>query len=249
LNTTIIAPPERPSSAVSPALVSEIVALHGEIIAAARTSLDKAIRIGELLTEQKAKLKHGQWLPWVKENLPFEHATASRYMSVYVRRDEISQREKFGLTDAYRLLSAPAEPEVELFPAESENIPTEPRPGQILGKFIPEPGHMLIGYGDNRGTHYCALIVPHVQDGFYFVNVNSAEAGRDNGPGTMDFLKKAIRGDRISHVLSCMVPHAEALAWEQEPCTERWEYDEIAYHDHQHYMDEVILGKNRRAAA
>lgn len=90
------------------ALALEIIALHGEIITAARSTLDKAIRIGELLTEQKAQLKHGQWLPWVKGNLPFSHNTASRYMSVYARRDEISHSGKFELTDAYRLLAAPA---------------------------------------------------------------------------------------------------------------------------------------------
>jgi phage N-6-adenine-methyltransferase len=89
--------------------LDEIRQLHAEIISSARTTLEKAIRIGELLVGQKATLKHGQWLPWVKENLPFEHATASRYMGVYARRDEISHNEKFGLTEAYRLLAAPAE--------------------------------------------------------------------------------------------------------------------------------------------
>jgi hypothetical protein len=42
---------------------SEINRLHGEICQAARTTIEKAIRIGELLAEQKAGLKHGQWLP------------------------------------------------------------------------------------------------------------------------------------------------------------------------------------------
>ncbi|MEI6392950.1 MAG: DUF3102 domain-containing protein [Verrucomicrobiota bacterium] len=86
-------------------LVSEIVALHGEVVTAARTTLDKAIRIGALLTEQKAQLKHGKWLPWVKDNLPFTEDTAQRYMRVYSRRSEIPHDAVFELTDAYRLLS------------------------------------------------------------------------------------------------------------------------------------------------
>ena len=108
--TTLLAHPES-STTVDPYVdaISEIRSLHGEIITAARTTLASAIRIGQLLTEQKDSLKHGQWLPWVKENLPFEHDTASRYMSVFARRDEITHNAKFGLTDAYRLLSAPAE--------------------------------------------------------------------------------------------------------------------------------------------
>jgi len=56
----------------------EIARLHSEILTAARTSLDKAIRIGQLLTEQKAQLKHGEWLPWVKENLPFDARSSAR---------------------------------------------------------------------------------------------------------------------------------------------------------------------------
>ena len=40
----------------------EINRLHGEIMAAVRTTLVKAIRIGELLTERKKKCQHGEWL-------------------------------------------------------------------------------------------------------------------------------------------------------------------------------------------
>lgn len=38
---------------------AEINQLHQEIIGPARTSLAKAIRIGELLVEQNANLEHG----------------------------------------------------------------------------------------------------------------------------------------------------------------------------------------------
>jgi hypothetical protein len=101
-------------------VVSEIVALHGEIVTAARTSLDKAIRIGELLAAQKASMKHGQWLPWIKENLPFAEVTAQRYMRCYVRRDELKSVTVTDLGDAYHLLSAPAEPK----PVTKDEIPT-----------------------------------------------------------------------------------------------------------------------------
>jgi DUF3102 family protein len=47
-------------------LAQEIRDLHGEILAVARTSLEKAIRIGELLTQAKQSLAHGEWLPWLK---------------------------------------------------------------------------------------------------------------------------------------------------------------------------------------
>src|SRR5262245_35586511 len=50
--------------------------LHDGIIDALRKSVDKAIEIGELLTEQKAALAHGEWLPWLKANIKFAERTA-----------------------------------------------------------------------------------------------------------------------------------------------------------------------------
>jgi len=89
----------------------EINRLHFEICGFARKSLEQAIRIGELLTEQKSRLNHGEWLPWVKGNLAFSDDTARRYVTLYRRKDEIPHNAEFQLTDAYRLLSASGEPE------------------------------------------------------------------------------------------------------------------------------------------
>ena len=101
--------PTETQSSACPA-VSEIVALHGQILTTARTTLDKAIRIGQLLTEQKASLKHGAWLPWVKENLPFDARTAQNYTRCYGERDRLKNENVSYLADAYRLLAEPAEP-------------------------------------------------------------------------------------------------------------------------------------------
>lgn len=89
--------------------VDEICLLHRDILESARTTLNKAVRVGELLAEQKAKLKHGQWLPWIAENLPFDRATAANYMRVYTRRDELKCKTVLHLSNAYRLLSASVE--------------------------------------------------------------------------------------------------------------------------------------------
>jgi len=45
--------------------------------------LDKAIRIGELLVKCKQGLPHSEWMPWMKINLKFGHATASNYMKMF----------------------------------------------------------------------------------------------------------------------------------------------------------------------
>ena len=56
--------------------IDEIAKLHDEIYGAFKTTLEKAIRIGELLTEQKQNLKHGEFTSWVENNLPFTERTA-----------------------------------------------------------------------------------------------------------------------------------------------------------------------------
>jgi len=69
--------------------VQEIISLHNEIIAYLKMSLPKAIRIGELLIQQKAILKHGDWLPWIKKNLPFSRQTADNYRHCYQHQEKL----------------------------------------------------------------------------------------------------------------------------------------------------------------
>ena len=85
----------------------EIIRLHDEVIGALKTSLKKAIRIGELLTDQKESMGHGAFLPWVKENLPFTDRTARNYMRLHRERDRLKTETVSDLKGAYKLLGAP----------------------------------------------------------------------------------------------------------------------------------------------
>ena len=64
--------------------------------------------LGELLTEIKGSLKHGDWLPWIEKNLPFDERTARRYIGVFQIRDKLKSdtMSDLQLTDIYRLLSS-----------------------------------------------------------------------------------------------------------------------------------------------
>src|SRR5207249_682857 len=88
------------------AVVKEITRLHGEIFNAARTTLTKAIRIGELLTRVRAS-RNGNWLKWIADNLPFSHDSALHYIRCYEQRDDPRLRNVRNLSDAYGLLCAP----------------------------------------------------------------------------------------------------------------------------------------------
>ena len=48
--------------------------------AAAQTSIEEAIKCGRLLEEAKGLLKHGQWLPWLRDNCGLSERSAQRYM-------------------------------------------------------------------------------------------------------------------------------------------------------------------------
>ncbi len=84
---------------------SEINRLHGEICQAARTTIAIAIRIGELLTEQKAGLTHGEWLPWLNANVQFTARSASNYVRVFENRLRLKSETIADLTDAYDALT------------------------------------------------------------------------------------------------------------------------------------------------
>jgi hypothetical protein len=53
-----------------------------------RTTLDKFIQIGKLLTQCKETIDHGEWMQWMKGNLSFSQQMASVYMRAYERRDD-----------------------------------------------------------------------------------------------------------------------------------------------------------------
>ena len=80
---------------------TEIVALHTGIQAAARRSIQDAIRIGELLSEQKAELEHGEFTPWIERELPFSERAARYYMTVYRWRSKTAN--VADLSEAYRV--------------------------------------------------------------------------------------------------------------------------------------------------
>jgi len=67
-------------------LVREINELHSKVEAANKTSVENALHIGELLTQAKAGLTHGEWLPWIERNCRFGPDTARTYMQAFKNR-------------------------------------------------------------------------------------------------------------------------------------------------------------------
>jgi hypothetical protein len=85
----------------------EIINLHDEIRQHAESMLIKAIRIGELLVEQKHKMQHGQFTQWITDNLPFSVRSAQNYMKVFINRKQLKNENVSLLSDAYNILKLP----------------------------------------------------------------------------------------------------------------------------------------------
>lgn len=85
--------------------IEEINALHDELMDIGRKTLEKAIRIGGLLTSEKNKLEQGEWLSWLKANISFNKRTAQRYMNLYKNRNsDVLKNDTLTLAEAYAAL-------------------------------------------------------------------------------------------------------------------------------------------------
>jgi hypothetical protein len=85
-------------------LADEINRLHDGIVGALQNTVTDAIEIGRLLTEQKNSLAHGEWLPWLKENIEFAERTAQEYMGFYEHRDRLKSAQCADFASARKLL-------------------------------------------------------------------------------------------------------------------------------------------------
>ena len=80
--------------------VKELNDLHQQIEGKLRSTVQDAIRAGELLTQAKDDLPHGAFLPWIEQNCVFSERTAHRYLQLYKYRDKTVRLAD--LHDAYK---------------------------------------------------------------------------------------------------------------------------------------------------
>jgi len=89
----------------------QIIQLHNEIEASEKVNLDKAYLLGELLFEQKKRIKYGHFGNWMAGYLPFSRRTAQNYMKLFLHREELEKQGVQSLTEAYAHLKGEATPD------------------------------------------------------------------------------------------------------------------------------------------
>ena len=65
-----------------PILADEIKRAHTGVMDAAKTAAERAIEAGNALIEAKALVKHGQWLPFLRDHCELPERTAQLYMKI-----------------------------------------------------------------------------------------------------------------------------------------------------------------------
>ena len=90
--------------------IDSIIESHNKVGVHASMMLKEAIGTGGKLIKAKAKLQHGQWLPWVKENLPISERLVQDYMRFYENREKLKNANVADLTEARKLLTPPISP-------------------------------------------------------------------------------------------------------------------------------------------
>src|SRR5215469_12065431 len=79
----------------------EINRLYIEIGEFALPVQERALRIGQLLSEQRKSLKRGQFLSWLETSIKVPRPTAYRWMKMYRDRDEFLKMRN--LAEGYRI--------------------------------------------------------------------------------------------------------------------------------------------------
>jgi hypothetical protein len=94
------------------ALTKRINAKYNEIERRARSTVAAAIELGEMLTEKKARLAHGEFGTWVREHFAGSERHAQRFMQLYREQNKLAKTTSVSdltLTDALNAIAAPKE--------------------------------------------------------------------------------------------------------------------------------------------
>jgi len=113
-----------------------------QMVASARTTLQRAIEIGELLELAKDRVGHGNFEAWVTDHCQLSYRSARRYMKLARERTEIEAQAKMAnvanlnATTAQRLLAPPKTAQDQSAPKPKAEQPKTEQYKQIEGALI-----------------------------------------------------------------------------------------------------------------
>lgn len=112
------------AQSVTPAECRNIDTITGEILELKKTAGESILGIGQRLIEAKAMLSHGEWLPWLTEQVEFSPRTAQNFMRLSREWTNTQTLAHLGASKALTLLALPPE-ERDSFIAETHVVDGE----------------------------------------------------------------------------------------------------------------------------
>ena len=85
-------------------LLKKIKELHSHIQNDSKQSLNRALKLGSILQTQKERVKHGNFINWVNNFLPFSERTSRNYLTLHKNKEKIKEAKVKSLSEAYQLL-------------------------------------------------------------------------------------------------------------------------------------------------
>lgn len=98
----------------------DIETITSEILDAKRAGGEAILTIGQRLTEAKAVLDHGEWLPWLTERVEFSERSAQNFMRLAREWSNPQTLADLGASKALTLLALPEEERDEFISAAHE---------------------------------------------------------------------------------------------------------------------------------
>ncbi|MCW7475543.1 DUF3102 domain-containing protein [Leptospira levettii] len=101
--------------------VKRIIELHESVLGGMKNVLQNAMVLGEELLRIKEDLGHGNWIPWIEQNLPFSERSARNYISIFKNRELLNRQPIADLKSAIKFLSDGTQEEKEINPKENQD--------------------------------------------------------------------------------------------------------------------------------
>lgn len=154
----------------------------------AETAVEHARRAGELLTEARQSIPHGEWRRWVEAQCGISARTAQKYIRLHARWAEIAASDgaRLGINESLALIAEPKRlPEA---PAEDRtDLPFDlPEPGWQVAALIGEDDAPVDEDGERPIYVIVTATTPETGD-YYHIEVGHSD-------DTESFTKRALNG-------------------------------------------------------
>lgn len=203
-------------------LAAAIKAEHEAIKGLLADSLTRAMAAGDWLLEAKRKVKHGDWLPWLRDNVEISERTAQAYMRCANNRIKIEEMKSAAPADLTieDALGDLAKPRLEItadYTIISNGADLLPEQGRV------QIGTLEHGYGCGKTLEIFGITESAKYPGYYDVaHIEMIGDDADDGYGAQAQLRKPIRADHIRFCLAQFTRYPNLIVnidWNDQPAS------------------------------